>query len=330
MREYSIGANDAGQQLDAFLGKACPGLASSLIQKLVRQKRVKVNGKRAEPSARLCEGDTVNVYVYEERLAEYARENAVPEAPPEVNIVYEDENILLADKPQGLLSHPDDEGRETDTLIGRIQSYLRMTGEYDPAQENTFAPSLCNRIDRNTCGIVIAAKNAQALREMNEHIRAREVEKRYLCVVHGRMERSTGRLENFLRRDTQEKRVYVERARGTDARTAVTEYRVVAEKDGLSLLECRLITGRTHQIRAQLAAAGHPLLGDGKYGRNEQNRAYGASRQALCSYRTSFHFPDKDGLLGYLDGRSFCVRSVPFAEEFGVRVTERGVERRKG
>ena len=196
MREYSIGANDAGQRLDAFLGKACPGLASSLIQKLVRQKRVKVNGKRAEPSARLCEGDTVNVYVYEERLAEYARENAVPEAPPEVNIVYEDENILLADKPQGLLSHPDDEGRETDTLIGRIQSYLRMTGEYDPAQENTFAPSLCNRIDRNTCGIVIAAKNAQALREMNEHIRAREVEKRYLCVVHGRMERSTGRLEN--------------------------------------------------------------------------------------------------------------------------------------
>ncbi|MEA4823786.1 MAG: RluA family pseudouridine synthase [Clostridiaceae bacterium] len=325
MREYTIRINDANQRLDSFLSKACPGLGASLIQKLVRQKRVKVNGKRAEPSQRLTEGDLVNVYVYEERLAEYT-EKREADAPPEINVVYEDENILLADKPQGMLTHPDDEGRETDTLIGRIQSYLKAKGEWDPETENAFAPSLCNRIDRNTGGIVIAAKNAQSLREMNEHIRNREVEKRYLCVVHGRMEKRQGRLENFLRRDMREKRVFVENSLREDARTAITEYRVIAERGELSLLECRLITGRTHQIRAQLAAVGHPLLGDGKYGTNAQNRMYGKTWQALYSYRTSFRFQNSEGALGYLKGRSFCVKEVPLAAEFGVRITEKGVE----
>ncbi len=319
MREYTIGRNDAGQRLDSFLGKACPGLASSLIQKLVRTKRVKVNGKRAEPAQRLAEGDRVNVYVYEERLAEYTKPRETA-APPEVDVVYEDGNILIANKPQGMLAHPDDEGRETDTLIGRIQSYLRQKGEWSPELENAFAPALCNRIDRNTSGLVLAAKNAQALREMNEAIRERWVEKRYLCIVHGRMERPSGRLENYLRRDTNEKRVYVERERSEDTRTAITEYRVLAQKGELSLLEIRLITGRTHQIRAQMAAAGHPLLGDGKYGREADNRPYGASRQALCAYRVTFRMPADSGALAYLSGRSFCVPDVPFARDFGVQV----------
>ena len=316
MRKYTIGPNDAGQRLDGFLGKACPGLASSLIQKLVRTKRVKVNGKRAEPSQRLSAGDTVDVYVYEERLAEFTRGQT--EAPPEVTVVYEDANILLADKPQGMLCHPDDGGQPADTLIARIQSYLRAKGEWDPARENSFVPSLCNRIDRNTGGLVIAAKNAAALREMNEAIRLRQVEKRYLCVVHGTMERRSGRLENYLRRDTEKKRVFVERERGEYARTAVTEYRALAEKEGLSLLEVRLITGRTHQIRAQMAAAGHPLLGDGKYGTNALNRGYDVNRQALWAYRVRFHIPPENPALGYLAGRCFRVADVPFAHGFGV------------
>ena len=318
MREYTIGPNDAGQRLDSFLGKAAPGLGSSLIQKLVRTKKVKVNGKRAEPSQRLCLGDLVNLYVYEERLAEWTRKPA--EAPPEVTVVYEDENILLADKPQGMLAHPDDEGRETDTLIARIQSYLRLKGEWDPERENSFAPALCNRIDRNTGGLVIAAKNAAALREMNEAIRRRQVEKRYLCVVQGEMERKTGRLENYLRRDTAQKRVYVDREKNAENRTAVTEYRVLAYRDGLSLLEVRLITGRTHQIRAQMAAAGHPLLGDGKYGRNDKNR--GLTMQALYAYQVTFHL-EKEGFLGYLAGRRFRAARVPFAEDFGVQPGEK-------
>jgi len=328
MREYHIEVNDAGQRLDSFLSKACRGLSSSYIQKLVRQKRIKLNGARTEPSARLSVGDTVNVYVYEETLAEHAAPKAA-EAPAEVNVVYEDDLILLADKPQGMLAHPDDEGKETDTLIGRIQSYLKQKGEWNPERENSFFPALCNRIDRNTGGLVLAAKTAQALREMNEHIKNREVEKYYLCIAHGRMEREQGRLENYLKRDFAEKRVYVTGHRDEDARTAITEYRVIAEKDNLSLLECHLITGRTHQIRAQLAAAGHPLLGDGKYGENAKNKPYGMNKQALYAYRVIFRFAPKDGMVtSSLSGRTFAVKEVPFAKDFGVSVSANGVWKR--
>ena len=319
MREYTIMENDAGQRLDSFLSKACRGLSSSYIQKLVRQKRIKLNGARTEPSARLSVGDRVNVYVYEEALAEHAR--TVTEAPPEVDEVYEDAQILLANKPQGMLAHPDDEGKITDTLIGRIQSYLKAKGEWNPERENSFVPALCNRIDRNTGGLVLAAKTAAALREMNEHIHAHEVEKYYVCIVHGQMEKRSGRLENYLKRDFAEKRVYVAKHRDEDARTAITEYRVLAQKGNLSLLECHLITGRTHQIRAQLAATGHPLLGDGKYGENAMNKPYHADKQALYAYKVHFSFaPDTESAVGYLGGKTFVLPQIPLADEFDVRL----------
>jgi len=316
MRKYTIGCNDASQRLDAFLRKAVPGVAGSLWQKLIREKRVKLNGKRTEPSARLYEGDVVDIYVYEEVLAAYQRPKPVS-APPDVRVVYEDARILLLDKPQGLSVHPGEDGRETDTLLARLQSYLQMKKEWDPAQENSFAPSLCNRIDRNTGGIVIAAKTAAALREMNERIRLREVDKRYLCVVHGHPDPSSGRLEDVLTHDMDNKRVTVGGVRTEDSRTAVTEYRTLAVRGDLSLLECRLITGRTHQIRAQMAAFGHPLLGDGKYGTNALNKPYGADKQALYAYKVTFHFTD-GGLLDDLAGRTFTVREVPFAKDFGI------------
>ncbi|MBR6747410.1 MAG: RluA family pseudouridine synthase [Clostridia bacterium] len=321
MRTYQIGDNDAGQRLDSFLSKALPHMPQSLFHKLIRQKRIKLNGKRTEPSARLNTGDTVNIYVYEENLApppETEKAERWRSVEPRVIVVYEDEHILLADKVPGLLVHPDEDGGSEPTLIDHIQAYLYKKGEWDPEKENSFAPALCNRIDRNTGGIVVAAKTAAALRILNEKIRDHELEKTYLCVIHGRMEKSSGRLTDYIRRDLDEKRVYVDKKPSPGARTAILEYKTLAVKDELSLMQCRLITGRTHQIRAQFASAGHPLLGDGKYGTNAQNKAYGAKYQALYACRLAFKFKSDAGPLAYLNGRHFAVKNVPFAAEFGV------------
>ena len=203
-----------------------------------------------------------------------------------------------------------------DTLISNIQAYLRQTGEWDPKAENAFTPALCNRIDRNTGGIVIAAKNAEALRILNDKIRGREIEKSYLCVVCGRPKPAEGRLEGYLFKDAVKNQVYVTKKPQPGAKTAVTEYRTLCSARGLSLVECRLLTGRTHQIRAQMAAAGCPLLGDGKYGRERINRTYGETGQMLYSYKLTFTLPTDAGILEYLRGRTFQVQRVPFAEKY--------------
>ena len=222
---------------------------------------------------------------------------------------------LLADKKPGVLCHSAGEW-SWDTLISNIQAYLRQTGEWDPKAENAFTPALCNRIDRNTGGIVIAAKNAEALRILNDKIRGREIEKSYLCVVCGRPKPAEGRLEGYLFKDTVKNQVYVTKKPQPGAKTAVTEYRTLCSAMGLSLVECRLLTGRTHQIRAQMAAAGCPLLGDGKYGRERINRTYGETGQMLYSYKLTFTLPTDAGRLEYLRGRTFQVQRVPFAEKY--------------
>jgi len=321
MKTLTVGKNDADQRLDRFLRKAFPSLPASVIQKLIRTKRVKVNQKRARHDDRLSEGDLVSLYVGDELLAVPSEDEAYMLVErPDLRIVYEDENILLLDKPAGLLCHSD--GRETvNTLISHVRAYLYQKGEYRPDDENAFAPALCNRIDRNTGGIVIAAKNAESLRIINEKIRAREIEKRYLCLVHGTLNPPAGALEGFILRDEKNKQVRVFRQPHPGAKSAKTVYSTIASKDGLSLVECRLITGRTHQIRAQMAEAGHPLVGDGKYGVSsrskallEESSAYsGMKYQALYSYKLTFAFRTDAGILNYLKGRIFEVESVPFS-----------------
>ena len=213
-----------------------------------------------------------------------------------------------------------------DTLISNIQAYLRQTGQWDPKAENAFTPALCNRIDRNTGGIVIAAKNAEALRILNDKIRDREIEKSYLCVVCGRPRPAEGRLEGYLFKDAVKNQVYVTKKPQPGAKTAVTEYRTLQSRRGLSLVECRLLTGRTHQIRAQMAAAGCPLLGDGKYGRERINRTYGETGQMLYSYKLTFTLPTDAGILEYLRGRTFQVPQVAFAEKYFPEFTLPDVE----
>ena len=320
MKEFTVGKNDAGQRLDRFVGKTAPMLPASLLQKYIRQKDVKVNGRPAKGDVRLSEGDTVRLYIPDEFFDRPGKDDAWRAvAAPKVDVVYEDENILLVNKRPGMLCHSAGEWT-WDTLIAHIQAYLRAKGEWDPTAENSFAPALCNRIDRNTGGIVIAAKTAEALRIMDEKVRAREMEKTYLCAVLGTPKPSAGRLEGYLFKDAKKNQVYVYDSPRTGAKTAITEYKTLGNADGLSLLECRLITGRTHQIRAQLSHAGWPLLGDGKYGRERDNRTYGEKGQALCSWKLRFAFSAPAGALEYLNGREFRTAPPEFVRKYFPKV----------
>ncbi len=316
MKELTVRKNDAGQRLDRFVSKAVPLLPESLLQKYIRLKRIKVNGKGAKRDARLAEGDVLSLYINDEFFERPREANSyLKVGAPKLDIVYEDGNIILCDKKPGVLCHSAGQW-DYNTLIAHIQAYMYQKGEWSPRAENAFAPALCNRIDRNTGGIVIAAKNAEALRVMNEKIAAREVEKYYLCVVVGRPRPAEGTLRGFIFKDAAKNRVYVRSKPEPGARTAVTHYRTVASAGGLSLVECRLGTGRTHQIRAQMAAAGTPLLGDGKYGDGKRNRALGEEGQLLYSYRVDFGFTSGAGALNYLKGTSFRVPDVGFVDKY--------------
>lgn len=316
MREMTIGKNDAGQRLDRFLSKSLPLLPPALAQKYIRIKRVKVNGGRAQRDQRLREGDVLQLYINDEFFDKPSEENMfLTLFKPRLTVVYEDEHILLADKPQGLVVHAD-ETEKVNTLINHIQAYLYQKREWNPRWENAFTPALCNRIDRNTGGIVIAAKDAETLRILNEKIRSRELDKRYLCVTVGRPKPSAGRIECFLLKDEQKKQVSVYHKPVPGGKTAVTDYRTLETRGELSLVEVGLETGRTHQIRATMADLGCPLLGDGKYGRGDVNRRYGETRQALYAYKLTFDLPTDAGILNYLRGRTFTVEDVPFREKY--------------
>ena len=301
MLRFEIGKNDAGMRMDKLIQKLMPTLPKSLMYKYIRMKKIKLNGKRTDISFKPQVGDIIEAYIPDEFGAKVEPKYDFLSAPDKIDVVYEDENIILVDKKQGLLVHPD-KNEYRDTLIARICHYLYKKGEYNPAQENSFSPALANRIDRNTGGIVIAAKNAAALKILCDKIKTRELDKRYLAIVHGRLNKKEGLLEGYLFKDEDKNRVFLEKQKSDNNKTVKTKYKVLAEKDNLSLVEVELITGRTHQIRAHFASIGHPLLGDGKYGKLKEDKKLGFSKQALYSYK------------------SFTVNSVWFAEQlFGIK-----------
>ena len=303
MKEFTIKKNDAGQRLDKFLTKAVKGLPMSLMYKYIRTKKIKVNRARTEQKYVLQEGDVVQLFIKDEFFDSPERDDsALASIKPKLTVVYEDENIILVNKRPGVLVHEDDEGKDN-TLIMHIKAYLYQKGEYDPENEQSFAPALCNRIDRNTGGIVIGAKNAEALRVMNEKIKNDEISKFYYCAVHGKMPKKADTLTGFLLKDSDKNQVKIFDKQVKGSKNIITKYKVVSEKNGNSLLEIELVTGRTHQIRAHLSYIGHPLLGDGKYGVNKDDRAKGYKYQALYAYRLRFDFNDDSGALGYLRGK---------------------------
>ena len=316
MREIVADASWDGRRLTRFLQKTLPAASAGQIARFLRLGRVKVDGKRGREDTVLGKGQRIELYVEDEWFVAPEREDPFyAKIRPKLTILHEDAHVMLLDKRPGLVCHPD-EGEKVHTLLTYAQAYLYQKGEWKP-RAGGFAPALCNRIDRFTGGIVILAKDEEALRMMDAKIRGREVEKYYLCAVLGRMKHPEGTLRHYLLKEPGQKKTTVLRSPQPGAKEAVTYYRAVDERDGLTLCECLLGTGRTHQIRAQFAAIGHPLLGDTQYGSAKQSERYGrVSGQALCAYRLIFRFETDAGCLNDLNGLTVQVRDVPFVRTY--------------
>ena len=314
MRQLVINKNDSGQRLDKFLQKRFKTMPKSMMYMYIRKKCVKLNGKKCDISTMLSEGDVLTFYIRDEFFeAEKQKSYEFMKAPKKLDIVYEDENLLLLDKKPGLLVHPD-KSYHFDSLVSRVRHYLYDKGEYDPEADKAFAPALVNRIDRNTGGIVIAAKNAESLRILNSKMKTRELEKYYLCLLHGKPKHESGTLTGYITKNESKNTVRVHKTQVEGSKEIKTKYKVLKSGRGMSLVEVELLTGRTHQIRAHMASIGHPLVGDSKYGKNKKSPD-GFRYQALYSYKLIFNFSTDAGILDYLNGREFRVKEVWFSKE---------------
>lgn len=298
MRTFTVGKNDCGRRLDQYLKKLMPAITNGQLYQSLRKKRVKINGKRVtDGSERLCEGDCLELYFNDE----YFEEKPLPfwtKTTPHLSIIYEDAHIIIMDKPPGLPSQSDG---ETPSLESHMRAHLYQSGAYRPETEAAFVPSLCHRIDRNTAGLVIGAKDAESLRIMNQKIRDREVEKFYLCLTEGTPQPPNGEIRGYLHKDeTMRKMIFSERpVPGSCA--CHTVYRVL-RPGAQALVEAKLLTGRTHQLRAGFAHLGHPLIGDVKYGAKKDGKR---QFQHLLAYRLVFRFSTDSGCLSYLNQKEF-------------------------
>ncbi len=316
MRTFKINKNDSEKRLDSFLAKSVPLLPQSLMYKYIREKKIKLNGKRTRHNVKLCEGDILDLYIKDEFFSLHNYEYDFLKAPKDLTIIYEDENILLINKPLGLLSHSD-KSKRCDTAIARVLRYLYEKGEYDPSKENSFSPALANRIDRNTTGIIIAAKNAKTLRILNKLIKNREIRRLYLCVCSGMFDEKSGVLTDFLKKQKSTNTVFITKEKLQGSKKIETAYTVIDYKSGLSLVEAELITGRPHQLRAHFAFINHPILGDVKYTNNKQNEKYKKHKsQLLCSYKLIFNLKSDAENLNYLNGKTFEVEDIWFRDNF--------------
>ncbi|MGN1034027.1 MAG: RluA family pseudouridine synthase [Oscillospiraceae bacterium] len=307
MKEIIINKNDANQRLDKFLQKALPSLPASLMYKYIRKKRIKLNQKHCQNSRILQEGDVLQLFINDE-FFEKNNKKLFLNCKTQLQIVFEDDNILVVNKPSGLLVH-EDKTETVNTLINGICKYLWQKNEYDPAKENSFTPALCHRIDRNTSGLVIAAKNAETLRILNEKFKNHEIIKKYICLVHGNLTPKEAILQAYLKKDTDKNQVIISNTPKLGYKIIKTGYKVLQSSAKTSLLEVTLFTGRTHQIRAQFAHIGHPLIGDNKYGRIAQNKNLELKHQALIAFSITFKFKSNAFGLNYLNNLTLTLNN---------------------
>lgn len=318
MRTLTINKNDANQRLDKFLSKRFRTMPKSLMYRYIRTKYIKLNGKKCAIDDILHEGDILTFYIKDEFFEAKYNEFEFMKAPKTFPIVYEDENIIIIDKPEGLLAHPD-KTYHFDSLVSRVQHYLYDKGEYNPREENSFAPAVANRLDRNTGGLIIAAKNAVALKTLNSLIKERKIEKRYLCICEGTPKKVRGELKGTLQKDEKRNKVSVDSSGKAEGKNVITRYEVLDSNEKYSLVEIELVTGRTHQIRAHMATIGCPLLGDTKYGA-KPIRVKGHAGQALYSYKLIFRGISDDSPLSYLSGKVFSAKNVWFEKQGKINI----------
>lgn len=281
MKTFIIGINDAGQRVDKFIRKAAPRMPESLLQKAIREKKIKLNRKRCSPQTFLCESDVLDIYLHDDVFLK--NEIAIKSSNFKPCIAYQDENILIADKPGGVLTHGEN------SLHNAVIEELIENGEYNSRVEQSFTPAPCNRLDRNTCGLVIFAKNANALRKIDEAIANREITKIYRCLVTSAPVKAEDTIICYLKKDNKQNCVTVSDIPKDGYKQAITKYKNI----GKNQLEIELITGRTHQIRASLAHIGSPVIGDTKYG-----AAKGKLR--LCAYQLRFNITGEFSYLNNL------------------------------
>lgn len=317
MQKLIVTPNEAGQRLDKLLAKYMKQAGKGFLYKMLRKKNITLNGRKCDGSEQLAQGDEIKLFLSDETIEKFSAGTIIisPAAPSDhkPDIIYEDSHILVVNKPSGLLSQKAREGDES--LNEVILGYLIRSGHMRLEQLRTFRPSICNRLDRNTSGLVVAGRSLAGLQVMNEVFKDRTIHKYYQCIVTGTLKEEQ-RIAGFLRKDEENNTVTIHPREVENSVPIITEYTPLAWGGGFTLLKVALITGRSHQIRAHLASMGHPIGGDAKYGDRQVNQAlkarYNIRSQLLHSWKLKL--PEElRAPLDYLAGREF---TAPLPEEF--------------